>query len=108
MAASVREVQNLQTTVVALQGNPVAPNPPVVGDLLVWDGSAWTPQPPAAPMGVTDGSQAASGEVGEILILTGTISAAPDTGTLVTGTIPPGDWDISIMVVCNVTFLPAP
>lgn len=31
--------------VVALQGYPVAPNQPMVGDTLVWDGVEWVPTP---------------------------------------------------------------
>ncbi len=29
--------------VIALQGSPVSPNPPFVGSVLEWDGSAWNP-----------------------------------------------------------------
>jgi hypothetical protein len=34
---------NLDCTVVALQGNPVSPGEPDVGDVMVWDGDNWTP-----------------------------------------------------------------
>lgn len=123
MAASAREVQNLQTTVVALQGNPVAPTVPVIGDALVWDGTQWLPSappPPAPPLngpiiGVTDGSNAAAGMVGEIIThsWTGSVNAIPNgtasgvnafsTAQFMGGgtglQIPPGDWQVQIDVV---------
>lgn len=37
--------RKVRTTVVALQGHPIAPDMPAVGDTLVWDGNEWTPTP---------------------------------------------------------------
>lgn len=112
MAASVRDVQNLQTTVVGLQGNPVSNAVPVVGDALVWDGSQWLPSappPPAPPLngpiiGVTDGSNAAPGMVGEVIsISSGPVTITSTTWTdVVTLNVTPGDWDV-IGYVDNIT-----
>lgn len=75
MAASAREVQNLITTVVGLQGNPISNAVPVVGDALVWDGSQWLPRPPAGGGGVQSVA-AGTGLTGGTITDTGTIALA--------------------------------
>lgn len=42
---SLRDIQNLITTVVGLQGNPIFAGSPNVGDGLVWDGGNWRGYP---------------------------------------------------------------
>lgn len=110
MAASVRDVQNLVTTVVGLQGNPVSNAVPVIGDALVWDGTQWlpaAPPPPAPPLngpiiGVTNGSNAAAGMVGEYIESLNTLSPTmtpTSNPTFLSGPstqliLSPGDWDV--------------
>lgn len=53
-------------------------------------------------LGVTDGSNAAPGEVGEFIQLTGQLAYAAyptnTTGVISLGVIPPGDWDFDVSV----------
>lgn len=108
--AQTRDVQNLVTTVVGLQGNPVSNAVPVVGDALVWDGTQWlpaAPPPPAPPLngpiiGVTDGSDAAPGMVGEYVSAVNTVAPPMTPTNSPTGisaiqaqiVLSPGDWDV--------------
>lgn len=159
MAASVRDVQNLVTTVVGLQGNPVSAAEPNTGDALIWNGSDWAPGggvesagpagptgpqgvpgPPGAtgptgpqgnpgptgsagptgpqgpqgpagatgaqgpagpntlPQGVTNGSDAAPGQIGEYVYGTSSITPANNqTGWVSIGSmsLTAGDWDVT-------------
>jgi hypothetical protein len=96
----------------------VFPPSPTIGDQVsdaqgrawMWDGFAWVPASLGAgqfmsKLGVTDGSDAPPGEVGEIVSI-GLANIALNNGTqsvLNLGTVPPGDWDC---VQCFVTVDP--
>lgn len=84
------------------------PQNPSVGTLWwngtvfqVWDGTQWKPVMGQTP-GVTDGSNAAPGFVGEFLNYSGGVSfnagspgnVVTTNATLTTLTVPPGDWNI--------------
>jgi hypothetical protein len=53
--------------------------------------------------GVTNGSNAAAGQVGEFLTASGTSVAIPINGAanITTLSLPAGDWDVSGFVICN-------
>ena len=78
---------------------PDAPSPGEVFESWQWDGSKWMPAPGfGGPIvGVTDGSNAAPGDVGEY-ILTGRSDLAQfaDAGWIIALTllVQPGDWDM--------------
>lgn len=97
---TLHETQNLDLTVTGIQGNPVSPAVPVVGDALVWDGTVWAPTPVGGGgpvLGITDGSNAAPGYVGEQLNADATNNAIPQgtPTTLVSLNLTPGDWLVS-------------
>jgi hypothetical protein len=84
---------------------PAAPTSANTGDIwwsgvefYVWDGLAWNGVGPAQPMGVTDGSSAAAGRVGEFLTTTAAVpfAASPTITNTVASTlvVPPGDWNL--------------
>ena len=50
-------------TVAGIQGNPVSPNAPSVGDTLVWNGSAWTPATPISGYFIAAGENLDAGSV---------------------------------------------
>lgn len=60
----------------------------------VWDGGSWKP---SYGIGVTDGSNAAAGQVGEFVAFTqGVSSTTTSTAQLIVmGSLNPGDWDCS-------------
>lgn len=102
-----------------------APTNPVIGNLwwdtvsaqlFIWDSTQWvvvTNQPPSGGggasgpvMGITDGSEAGPGEVGEYLSVApgGSIAIQPSTFTVVAQLeLTPGDWDIQGSVSCEVS-----
>jgi hypothetical protein len=115
----------IETTVTGLQGNPISTLAPAVNQGLVWNGSAWAPGPvsglnspaftgtPTAPTpplsnnstqvattafvrtGVTDGSNAAVGQIGELVgMSTPSPINLPASGTtaLTSMTVQPGVW----------------
>jgi hypothetical protein len=60
--------------------------------------------PNTMPQGVTDGSNAAAGQVGEVIANSVTGSSVPTNATvinLVTITLSPGDWDVFAMCFLN-------
>lgn len=67
--------------------------------------------PPAIPglRGVTDGSQAKAGQVGEVITqtYTGTITTAAPTALFQVITLPPGDWDVRSWLVWQDNVWPA-
>ena len=80
---------------------PDAPSPGQVFANWKWDGSKWinTPASSGMPMGVTDGSDAIPGQVGEYLQVLGHPSLgvgmpANTAVTILTLTLGAGDWDI--------------
>lgn len=80
----------------------VFPSNPTVGQVFqnwIWDGTMWTAQGPLfMPLnGVTDGSSAAPGQVGEFLTaIAGPITIAASTiVTVCTLALPAGDWLIA-------------
>jgi hypothetical protein len=88
----------VQTTVTGLQGNPVAATVPAANQALVWNGTSWAPAGPYLPLiGVTNGSNAAAGQVGEYIetvVSTGVPVATSGWTTYAATTLSPGDWDI--------------
>jgi hypothetical protein len=93
----------------------VAPPNPVRGHLwwdgkVFWlfDGAAWVPfggTQTAPSMGVTDGSNAPAGQVGEYLIGQTTMAyaayPAETTQALTPLTLPAGDWDIAVSMLAS-------
>jgi hypothetical protein len=84
---------------------PSAPSSAVTGDVwwngkefYVWDGLAWNAVGPSLPVGVTDGSNAPAGYVGEFISTSANMSFAASpaitTQTLSTLVVPAGDWDV--------------
>lgn len=103
--------------------NPIRGNLWWDGTMLhLFDGAAWVnigpPAPGSTPAGVTDGSNAAPGQVGEFLLGRSTFPflATPNvtTGTITPLVVQPGDWDIwGVMdsggvAVTGVSFVLAP
>lgn len=107
------------------------PSDPIVGEQVAdslgrrwqWDGEkwigvAWVPAAPGPefewpPLGVTDGSDADAGYIGETLVFTNTVTGTanvnyniPVSYTVLTVTLPAGDWDTSacfdVDIVLNV------
>jgi len=87
----------IPTTVTGLQGRGIAPSAPTNGQALVFSSGTqlWTPGAPQ--MGVTDGSNAAAGEVGQYLTASSAspISASNVTNVDITSlSLSPGDWNV--------------
>lgn len=99
------------------------PSLPVVGERFVgstgseweWDGVKWTaigqpgpPGPPGPPgsggQGITDGSEAAPGDVGEFIYAEVTSGTVPNNATSepVALQLSPGDWDVCCLA--NIVF----
>jgi len=90
----------IPATVRGLNGRGLSPTPPSDGQLLRYNASTqlWEPHTPGPVMGVTDGSDAGPGEVGEIISAT-----VATTGVLAGATwantpsinLTPGDWELT-------------
>jgi hypothetical protein len=86
----------------------VAPNPPIftlgvtstgvatLTPVALGSGDAGAPVPIASKRGVTDGSNAAAGEIGEYLTASsGTVAVSSNTQTnIISLALTPGDWDL--------------
>jgi hypothetical protein len=72
----------------------------------MFDGAVWVSIPAATPQGITDGSLAAAGAVGEVINSTVsgafpvTIATANPVSSLV---VTPGDWDVQSTATLTVT-----
>lgn len=88
---------------------PNAPSPGEVFDSWEWDGTKWIPGPSGGPfmplVGVTDGSNAAPGDVGEFVfgLLLNEVQLVNNTAqTLLSISLTAGDWDVEGMATFNV------
>lgn len=92
----------IPATVRGLNGRGLSPTPPSDGQLLRYNASTqlWEPYTPGPVLGVTDGSDAEPGEVGEVIQWSSVanINMTTSVWVQVPGaqmTLTPGDWDIT-------------
>jgi hypothetical protein len=91
---------------------PTAPTSATTGDIwwngkefYVWDGLAWNGVGPQSPMGVTDGSDASPGQVGQFVTFSNTVNfptTAQVNQPVNLGTLQPGDWDCNMFAEASV------